>query len=346
MTSIDIGIFAHNEARAIQNLLRDLSKQSIWADHSIDARVVVLANGCADDTAERARATRAGLDETIAGRIEIVELERGGKSRTWNHFTHVAARKDAELLVFMDADIGLVQPGALSRMVAALTERPELVAFNSRPVKDITYHRLKVGPVASVIERGGGTLYGDLKNGVTGSLYVLRATVARDISLPIGLPVEDGFVGLMVLSNLVVGPWRYDRIDADEDVFHVYESIRTIGALVRHQTRIVIGGVINDVLLEHMRKEIRKYDHARRYLQDAARDEGWVTDRVREYLPRAPYGYVSFKWLFWRLRAAIRARHWASVMGVLMMGLGFAFDAVVYIDASIKMARGVDEGYW
>ena len=68
MTRVDIGVFAHNEAAGIAAMVAQLLAQDLAG---LEARILILANGCTDDTAALARAAAAG------SAVEMVELAEG-----------------------------------------------------------------------------------------------------------------------------------------------------------------------------------------------------------------------------------------------------------------------------
>ncbi len=327
MRRVDIGVFAHNEAQGIAAMLAGLQAQDL---SGLDARIVVLANGCTDDTA--ARATAAGA--------EVMDLPQGGKSRTWNRFVHDLSRKDADVLVFCDADIQLPQPDALARMVAGVAG---VDVFNSRPVKDIVYRPQGLGPMDRIIAMAGGTL-DDWKTAICGQLYAMPAATARRFHLPIGLPVEDGFLRAMVLTDALTGPEDLTRITGGE-VFHVYASERQLGSLIRHQVRIVIGSAINTAAFAALRDLPADQRHTA--LAQAAADEGWLLRVVKDRLPRWPWGFVPVHFL--TKRAANLLSHPRQILRpkrLFLLIAGFGFDLIVYILAQIRMARGTGVGHW
>ena len=112
---VDIGVFAHNEAKGIADMVARLLAQDL---SGLEARILVLANGCTDATADLARAAGA----------EVADLAEGGKSRTWNRFVHDLSRGEAQLLVFADADIDFPAPDCLRRLILGLAARPEPLA--------------------------------------------------------------------------------------------------------------------------------------------------------------------------------------------------------------------------
>jgi len=117
------------------------------------------------------------------------------------------------------------------------------------------------------------------------------------------------------------------------DVFHVYASERSILALIRHQTRIVIGSAVNAAVFAQMRDG--SVD-----LAQVARDDGWLERVIAAQLPRW-FGWVPPHFLFKRL-----VRAWRSPRRWPMAVLGFGFDAVVYVRAQWCMARGTGAGHW
>ncbi len=328
---VDIGVFAHQEEAGIAAMVTRLLAQDLAG---FDARIVVLANGCRDATAERARDAGA----------EAVVLSEGGKSRTWNRFVHTIARREAEVLVFCDADITLPTPDTLARLVRGLLARPPLWALNSQPVKDIVVHPEGLGPLDRLIAAAGGGL-DDWRTAICGQLYAMPAARARRVHMPIGLPVEDGFLRAMILTDGLEGPEDFRRIDGLVGLFHIYASERGIKALIRHQERIVIGSAINAAVFGHLRQltvTARRAEMVR-----AAGREDWLAEVVQARLPAFPYGYVPFHFLFKRLARLVAAPgQLLRPKLVLVALLGFGFDGIVFIRAQIRMARGTGAGFW
>ena len=327
---VDLGVFAHNEAAGIAAVVRALRAQAVPGR---DLRSWVLANGCRDATA--ALAAEAGA--------EVADLPEGGKSRTWNRFVHDLSRPDAAVLIFADADIELPEPDALARLVAGLRANPALHVMNSRPVKDIVAHPQGLGWQDRLIAMAGGTL-DDWQKAICGQLYAMPAARARAHWLPIGLPVEDGFLRAMVLTDALTVPEDLARIDG-ADVWHIYESERTIPALIRHQVRIVIGSAINMAVFETIRA-VAAPDRAVA-LRQAAQQEGWLADVIRARLPRLPDGFVPLHFLVKRSQNLLRVpRRLLRPKGILLLLAGFGFDLIVYVLAQIRMARGTGAGHW
>ena len=327
---VDIGVFAHNEAAGITAMVAALLAQDLAG---LDARILVLANGCTDRTADLARAAGA----------EVADLPEGGKSRTWNRFVHDLSRLDAEVLIFADADIDLPEPDALKRLVLGLQARPDLHVMNSRPVKDIAARPQGLGWQDRLIAMAGGTL-DDWRTAICGQLYAMPSARARAHWMPVGLPVEDGFLRAMVLTDSLTKPEDLSRIDGT-DVWHIYESERTIPALIRHQVRIIIGSAINMAVFETIRAQPAA-DRAQA-LHQAAVQEGWLSTVIRARLPRFPDGYVPLHFLVKRCQNLLRdPGRLLRPKGILLLVAGFGFDLIVYVLAQIRMMRGTGAGHW
>lgn len=344
MTTVDIGIFAHNEQDTIGPFLNSLVGQTVFDDSAVNLQVYVLANGCRDDTVGQARAALAGFDPDISGRVTLNDLESPGKSRTMHRYIHEISRREADILCFMDADIVLPQADTLARMIAALQERPALQTFTSRPVKDIEHSQIPTGIIGKIIAASGGGL-SDYRTAICGQLFMMRSPMARQIGLPAGLPVEDGFMRAMMLTDLLSNAEDFSRIDGDPEVFHVYESLRSIPALIRHQTRIVVGSAINSVLFAKIRRDAPNLPAAHDMLMQAAKDDGWLGQVLKQDLPKWPHGYVPFHFLVWRLQAFWARPEWRLRRIVLLIA-GFGFDAVVYVFATARMLTRPVAGFW
>ncbi len=330
---VDLGLFANNEASGIVAMMQRLAAQDAFLTDGIDLQVHVLANGCTDDTAAQAQwAAPEGF--------RVHDLPEAGKSQTWNRFVHGLSRRDAEILLFCDADISFPDAGCLARLIHGLDARPDLHVLNSQPVKDITLAPPR-GVIQNLIAASAGGL-DDWHTAICGQLYAMPATAARHYILPIGLPVEDGFLRAMIATDRFTAPQDLSRIDGHEGVFHIYPSERTIPGLIRHQTRLVVGSAINAAIFRHLEAEGEL--RLARELSRAAADEAWLPGVLRLRLPRLPYIYVPFHFLFKRLtQAPARLLHPKR----LLLGIfGFGFDAIVYLNAQIRMARGTGSGHW
>lgn len=332
---VDVGVFAHNEAAGIAAMVQALAAQDLLTASGMDVRILILANGCTDDTVARARAA------AVPG-ITVTDLAQGGKSRTWNRFAHTLSRPGADILVFADADIRFPAPDSLRRLVEGLAQRPGLWALNSQPVKDIVADPTNLTFTDRLIAASAGGL-DDWKTAICGQLYAMPAARARRFHLPVGLPGEDGFLRAMVLTDVLTGPEDFSRIDGLDGLFHIYLSERRISDLIRHQTRLVIGSAINTACFE----DLRCLPPDRRHTELADSGDDWLAQVIRRRLPRRASGYVPVHFAIKRVKRALaQPRSLLNPKRLVVTVAGFGFDLIVYLRAQLAMARGVGVGHW
>lgn len=337
---LDVGIFAYNEAKRIANVLADLAHQSVFLRSDIEIRIVVLANGCRDDTVAVANKFIQRLDLPLQSHFAVLDLPFKGKSRTWNHFVHSIAGRNADFLLFLDGDIRLPNADHISQMLKSFAVRPELRIFNSKPVKVVAGGGHKgSGMVAKLVTSMGGT-FTNYKTTVCGQCYMVRANAVRSIYMPIGLPVEDGFLRAMLLTDCLTAPEDLTWIYGEENVWHTYESIAGLHELFSHQVRIIIGSAVNAAVFSALSAH-REPEEA---LKAWGSDENALRSIIERQLPAFPYGYIPFSFLTKRVRRILSAG--VSLKTCVYCAAGFLFDLIVYVVATIKMFRGAGVGHW
>jgi hypothetical protein len=136
--------------------------------------------------------------------------------------------------------------------VSTLAEHPEASVATDQPLKDIAFK-----PNKSVLERislatSAMTRAGDAQ--LTGQLYAIRATVARNIYLPASLAAcEDGFIKNIVCTDFLTRDVDGRRIVRAKDAAHVFEAYTSPLDVLHNQKRQMIGQTILHVLDRHLR---------------------------------------------------------------------------------------------
>ncbi|UXU75136.1 MULTISPECIES: glycosyltransferase [unclassified Paracoccus (in: a-proteobacteria)] len=151
---------AHDEAAYIGDCLHHVLAQ----DYQGALQVIVVANGCRDDTAARARA-RAGDFAARGWQLQVEELAQGGKIGALNHGDACAV---AGIRIYLDADIRM-GPRLLSGLHRVLdTDVPRYAGG-----------RLRVTPARSRVSRAYARFWQRLPfvaQGVTGAgLFAVNA---------------------------------------------------------------------------------------------------------------------------------------------------------------------------
>ena len=113
--TVSIILPAHDEAAYIDACAKALLQSAALPD-GWQVQVLIVANGCSDDTAARARAQA----KTAADRLwewQVIELPQGSKPGALNAGDAVAR---GDVLVYLDADV-LVSPELLRQLTLALS---------------------------------------------------------------------------------------------------------------------------------------------------------------------------------------------------------------------------------
>lgn len=213
MTRLSIIIPAHQEADWIGQTLESLLLQRF--DGDVDA--IVVANGCTDDTAARARESQP--DFAARGwRLTVADLPQGGKPGALNHgdgIAHHGAR------IYLDADVRL-GPGMLTALAEALACDRAVYASG----------RLVVAPARSATTRAYARFWSRLPfvaDGVPGAgLFAVNAAGrARWARFP-DIIADDAFVRLQFAPD--------ERVRVDAAYFWpAAEGLRRLATVRRRQ---------------------------------------------------------------------------------------------------------------
>ncbi|MGH7106292.1 MAG: hypothetical protein ACREFT_07260, partial [Acetobacteraceae bacterium] len=179
-----------------------------------------------------------------------------------------------------------------------------------------------------------------------GQFFAARAEALRRIWMPKGLSVEDGFLGAMLVTNCFREAEDRARIIRAPAASHYYETLSSIGAIFRHELRLVIGTALNCYLL---------WD----FLHFATDPTGdGAGELIRRHLERDPAWYEKL------MVNSIRARGWWVLPGGMLFKrfagrkgrldvkwllkalVGFALDLPVCLAANRRIKRLDAIGYW
>jgi glycosyltransferase involved in cell wall biosynthesis len=212
VTRLSVVIPAHDEAPIIERLLHGL----VSGPQSDDLEIIVVPNGCTDDTAERAAAVGPGIKvSSIAQGSKIAALREGDRVAT----TFPRAYVDADVMVDAQTLLALADP--LSHPGGPLVATPSLVvdtAGASWPVRQ--YFR--------VWELTEYRQHGHIGSGI----YALAAAGrARFAEWP-DVIADDRFIQQLFLPS--------ERLSLPSLTFTL-QSPRTLRAQVRRRARVERG---------------------------------------------------------------------------------------------------------
>lgn len=181
--AVSVAIFAHNE----QDYIRDCLQVVAEGLQGLDARAVVLANGCTDGTVEVAQAFCRGH-----ANFTVVGIAVGDKANAWNVYVHDLA-PEAQAHVFVDGDT-LPYPGSFAAILRDVRATPGAHGIAGLPIGGRTSASWRENIVSG--------------HGLPGPLYALSgcfvdAVRAARVRLPSGLIGDDVLVPILVRSDLL-----------------------------------------------------------------------------------------------------------------------------------------------
>jgi glycosyltransferase involved in cell wall biosynthesis len=343
--TVSVGILARNEEAGIAQLIGDLGEQSLLTDGRVSVHVHVVANGCTDRTADAARrAFAAPPFVNLEAGSSVHELERAGKSNAWNTFVHEIVPESSDYVLFLDGDIRIPDRNSLNLVLQELALSPKAAVAVDRSVKDIELENPK-GFVEKLIKAASGTA-NDPRTAIAGAFYCARYAEVRKIWMPTGLPGEDGFLRAMLLTSSFAHEERLERHVFVEEAYHVFESLRGVRDVVRHNVRLAIGTAVNILLFGHLRKVRAEGRNLADYIRERnAAEPDWVNSLVRERL-RVSYFPLETRFVVRRLRRMRNGSASHSIRSWALALVGTGFDLVVFLRATALMRKGAGAGYW
>lgn len=302
-TTISIGIFAHNEATCITSMLESLRKQTIFAQAD-QPELFILENGSTDNTAECAQAAIQSHFQNIPARVECLTI--GDKGQTWNEFVHRISDPSAEFLLFLDADIELGDNQTLEHLVSGLLKNPDACVTVSRPTKDIAKKEQKSGLEKLSLSGSATAQAGPAQ--LCGQLYCARAKAMRQLHIPRGLLVEDGFLRALILTQKFTQPEKVEWIINTPAAFHYFEALTQIKELVKHEKRLAIGTELNIMLFswsENLHAKGKAVSTEIDRLNQSNPD--WVKDMAEQQVKNNTFAFHTSGYIF------KQARNWIDL---------------------------------
>lgn len=292
---------AWNEEKSILTTLRSLFQQSVFervAARQQRVEILVIANGCSDRTVPLTQEFFAQMQREhpwSAGFVaRAVDIPEPGRNNAWNRFVHEFSAREAQFIALMDADIVFHHGDTIFNLMATMERHPNVSATSGRQLKDLLFK-----PRKTLLERisiGTSEMTGTIAGRISGQLYCMRATIARNLYLPRDLGAnDDGFFRAAICSDFFSREVDPRRIALAPDAAHIYEAYIKPGDILRNQTRQMMGQTGVHVLIEYVKT--LSFDE-RQNLADTlrrheARDPDWLKRLIADHLRRQRY--------FWRL---------------------------------------------
>lgn len=336
MTKLTIGILAHNEANVISTLLRDVSRQSVLQSgfDGVEVQICVVPNGCDDATAETSRRVLTDLKLPEHVTWQVVEVGQPSKTNAWNVFVHEIAPDDADYLLFLDADISLPQTDIIERSIATLEAHPSawVASDQSRNVfpdgSGPSFMKLMAPMVAGTVSGGG--------HSICGQFYCARAQKLKQITLPVGLLSQDGFIRAMVLTSALTEPEQLDRVRLVPGAYHLHPAYTKLSSRFRYEKRQAMSTTVYTFVYQLLNRlppslddrmaEIKRLNETR---------PNWVADIVNSETAKSMLP-VPRRYVFKRVRQ-LQVPLWKAFLKKPVLIPAVMFDMFVCWRASIEL---------
>lgn len=344
---VSLGILAHNEGNVISETIKSLADQDIFfgsLNRLASFQIVVVPNGCSDDTAEKARdaLTLAGFPDFV--HWKVAELEQAGKTNAWNCFVHEFSEKGVDFFILMDGDISFLNRHTLADLIRTLLDNGAAQISMGHSTKDIS---LKKAP--TIYERflnaTSGTYSQDLA--LAGGMYCIRADAARQVYMPVGISGDDGFLRAMIVTRYFTEQDDTSLIVKADGAGHIFEAYTSIPAIIRHQKRLVIGTYMNSVIYSYLWSNSRPGHHAGQIIESLnCESPDWLPRMLSEKVKASGFWVIPMNILFKRLFNFPRYVTRRQYLKTLILFPAFLVDIYVCLLANSALKRGIGVGYW
>lgn len=355
VTYVSIGILAYNESAFISTMLHSLFQQSLFKETEPEMviEIVVVPNGCKDDTATVAKAT---LSELVKPSIHIninwriCEIEQPGKSNAWNLYVHQLSDPSSEYFFLMDSDIKLLEPDTLCSMLQVLESTPEAWIAVDKPIKDVLLKEDKnlVEQLSvSVSELSGAKPVEGGAAWICGQLYCARANVLRKIWLPTRLPNQDAFLYTMITTNCLESPKNPHRVILANSASHVFEAYTDISSLLRHEKWQIMGRTINELIYDELLANANPLQSAGLFIkQRNEQDPLWLGKVIQAAIAEKGWWLIPQFVLIRRFKSLSNKPLLKAILLLPVAVIAFLADLLLSFQANIELHRKEEIGYW
>ncbi|HYW21782.1 MAG TPA: glycosyltransferase [Nodularia sp. (in: cyanobacteria)] len=346
---VSIGMLAYNEFEEIATTLHSLFQQSIFQDANpnIEIEIVVVPNGCTDDTATIARTMLQEWEKSVSNLSiswQICEVEEAGKANAWNLYVHEFSHPDANYLFLMDADIQFLEPQTLYSMIQTLEKTPDAWVSVDKLVKDVALKPKKnlmekLSVAVSGVSAGKSTW-------ICGQLYCSRSEILRKIWMPTGILVEDGFLWTMIVTDGLISPEVLNRVVLADSAAHVFEAYTQIHSLLSHELRQVVGNTINYFVYTNLEEANNcPLDAGSLIKLRNEQDPRWLDKLITASVKKSGWWAIP-KWLVLRRLQSLRNRPLRKAIWLFpVLIIAFFLDLVLCLQANYQLHRWESSSY-
>jgi len=343
---ISLGILAYNEAQVIPTTLESLFKQSLLtqADSNWEIEILVIPNGCIDDTAQVAQTT---LEKLAPPKLypdlnwQVCEIGQPGKANAWNLFVHQFSDTRSEYLFLMDADIQLLNPQTLNFMLDILETMPEVWVSVDKPIKDVTIKTNKTlmeqlsvwisGLSGNKAVEGGASW-------ICGQLYCARSSILRKIYIPLAVQNDDSFIYTMIATDRLKSPENPNRVILAPSASHCFEAYTNLQSLFRHEKWLIFGQVVNELLYKDLKiNQTEKQDISALIQQKNEHDPFWINQLIEKEIRERGSWLIPDFILIRRFKSLANKPLPKAILLFPLVLTAFLIDLVLCIQVNFEM---------
>ncbi|MEM8777520.1 MAG: glycosyltransferase [Cyanobacteria bacterium P01_G01_bin.49] len=351
---ISIGIVAHNEADCIGKMLSSLFKQSLLNQtiSRLHIELIVLPNGCTDDTAEVAHQTLNSLVDPSTNKSihwKVREIEQPGKPNAWNLFVHKFSRPNAQYFFLMDSDIQFLDENTLYSMLQTILSSSDAWVVVDKPIKDVSLKpnktlRESLSSVISGLSGGKATEGGPAW--LCGQLYCAKSDVLKQISFPTGLMNDDSFLYTMIVTENLKTKQNPNRVILAKSASHVFEAYTEISHLLRHERWLIAGSAVNELVFNRLRELDKVGQTAGEYiLKNNDSYPQWLSVLVQDEAKKRQWLIPRFI-LIRRFIGLSNKPFYKKVILSPIALAAFIVDFILSVQANQSLRQSSGLGYW
>lgn len=346
---VSIGVLAYNEENTIASTIEQLFLQDVFYLPDCEVQLVVVANGCTDKTSIVAKDVlqKNKIEKDFV--FDTINLKQAGKSNAWNEFVHTHSWQDADYVILVDADIEFGSTNVLKRLVETLVENVNANVSIDLVKKDIE-KKIKKDVISHLSLKLSDSKKSNTHKAIAGSLYCARGQVIRSIYMPNGLPVEDGFLRAMIVTDNFTHLDDNSKIIIVDDVCHYFQAVLSPLSLYRHEKRLIIGIVINAIIYNHLWAEVKKQSIGAgeivRKLNETDRD--WLIHLIEQYKNKHGFWLVPRSIITKHINNVIKSeRPIIKKMVLVPIGIFASLaSAIIALDVNFFFRKNNGIGYW
>lgn len=350
---VAIGIMLWNEEETIAPTIDSVFKQTLlseWNPEVDGVELVVLANGCTDQSIPNAR---EAIDRNLAGKkldyvsARIAELPKG-RQPAWNSFVHEITADDVTYLILMDADLVLPDPAAMMRMANCLEKNPyqHIATGLGRKHFELLEHQSfwqRLTLAMTKLEQEARYFY------VTGGLYCGRSEFFRQLEFPKGFICgDDGLLGYMAITNYMTTEYEWDRICYPPHPTFVFEAYLSPFRLFRQHRRRMIGAITREMILDVVKlHQSNSQSNAGQIIKKMnTENPEWLNMYISEQISKRGFWVVPFRRVLYRFRQLNRQSLAKKIIKFPIALAGASWELAVIIAANKMFHAGTYRNAW